>query len=566
MKKPRLSLQTKVIAMILLVAVILSASAVIISYAVYANTMDEHYQTLAQNISKTAAEMLDAQEVRTLTGRVMDIFRTRCSGDTPPDFSTLSVEEVDAFYRESGIYELPEYQHCLDTLSALRDANNVKWMYICYMDLDTGSAVYILDVDGVENIADTIEDGNRHLIESGTYDFPAYITNYEDYGWLSTAASGIFDSSGNYVANAYVDISMDNIMADRQEFLIWLLIFLFAATTVLIVLIIWFIRRSIVKPINQLSRATSLFVNEKKDPQGVSAISQLQIHTKDEIEHLSDSIKTMEREINSYIDNLARVTGEKERISAELNVATQIQASMLPSTFPAFPEREEFDIYALMNPAKEVGGDFYDFFFVDDDHFAMVMADVSGKGVPAALFMVVAKNLIKNNAQTMPSPKDILEKVNQELCENNEAEMFVTVWLGILEISTGTLRAANAGHEYPILRRADGSFELYKDKHGFVLGGMPTAKYREYELPLQKGDKLYLYTDGVTEATNARNELYGTARLLAALNDNPQTPPSRLLPAIRADIDRFVQEAPQFDDITMMAFELKKGGSVSKKV
>ncbi len=243
---------------------------------------------------------------------------------------------------------------------------------------------------------------------------------------------------------------------------------------------------------------------------------------------------------------------EKERIETELNVASSIQQDMLPCIFPAFPEREEFDIYAAMNPAKEVGGDFYDFFLIDDDHLALVMADVSGKGVPAALFMVIAKTLLKNAAQTGSSPGRVLEKVNNQLCENNESEMFVTVWLGIYEISTGRLRAANAGHEYPAIRRKGGRFELYKDKHGFVLAGMEDTVYREYELELGAGDALFIYTDGVPEATDTGNVLYGVQRMLDALNRAPEAAPKDLLREVKADIERFAGNAPQFDDITML--------------
>ena len=248
---------------------------------------------------------------------------------------------------------------------------------------------------------------------------------------------------------------------------------------------------------------------------------------------------------------------EKQRIGAELHVATQIQASMLPCIFPAFPERKEFDIYAAMNPAREVGGDFYDFFLTDADHLALVMADVSGKGIPAALFMVIAKTLLKNAAQSGLSPRAVLETVNNQLCENNEAEMFVTVWLGIYEISTGRLKVANAGHEFPAIKRANGEFALYKEKSGFVLAGMENARYREYNLELQKGDMLFIYTDGVAEATDAANTLYGTGRMLAALNRASDGTPKELLHAVKDDVDRFVGEAPQFDDITMLALQIK---------
>ena len=266
---------------------------------------------------------------------------------------------------------------------------------------------------------------------------------------------------------------------------------------------------------------------------------------------------TVAKRTRSLLEKQAADSSARQRIETELNVATQIQADMLPSIFPAFPGRSEFDIYAGMIPAKEVGGDFYDFFLVDDDHLALVIADVSGKGVPAALFMVIAKTLLKNAVQMGLSPKAALEKVNNQLCENNEAEMFVTVWLGVYEISTGRLTAANAGHEYPAIRRAGGQFELFKDRHGFVLAGMENARYREYELEIGIGDTLFVYTDGVAEATDGTNTLYGTDRMLAALNQNRALEPERLLHQVKADIDRFVGAAPQFDDITMLALQRK---------
>lgn len=271
---------------------------------------------------------------------------------------------------------------------------------------------------------------------------------------------------------------------------------------------------------------------------------------------LAKAFGEMAVNIEKYVENITAITAENERIGAELNVATQIQADMLPNIFPTFSARDEFDIFASMDPAKEVGGDFYDFFFTDENHLALVIADVSGKGVPAALFMVIAKTLIKNQALTGQSPKDILMTVNNQLCENNKAEMFVTVWLGILDIRTGLMTAANAGHEYPVICKEGGEYELFKDKHGFVLAGMEDSRYREYEVQLDKGDTLFVYTDGVPEATDSRKELYGTERLLNALNRNLTASCEETVEKVREDIDRFVGEAEQFDDITMLCFRL----------
>jgi len=257
------------------------------------------------------------------------------------------------------------------------------------------------------------------------------------------------------------------------------------------------------------------------------------------------------------MDKQRNLTESTARIGTELNLAKRIQADMLPNLFPAFPERDEFDLYASMDPAKEVGGDFYDFFMIDDDHLGMVIADVSGKGIPAAMFMMFSKNIIANNAMLGKLPAKALEDANNSICKNNSEEMFVTVWLGILEISTGHVVAANAGHEYPAIKSADGGFELFKDKHGLVVGGMEGLRYREYELQLEPGSKIFVYTDGVPEATNADEEMFGTDRMIGALNTDPGAAPKQILKNVRSAVDDFVKDAEQFDDLTMLCLEYR---------
>ena len=279
------------------------------------------------------------------------------------------------------------------------------------------------------------------------------------------------------------------------------------------------------------------------------------VQRNDEIGDLAVSFNDMAGSLKQYIADLTRVTAEKERIGAELNVATKIQADMLPRIFPAFPDRTEIDIFAAMDPAKEVGGDFYDFFLVDDDHLCMVMADVSGKGVPAALFMVIAKTLIKNQAQLGKSPAEILYNVNNQLCDGNEMEMFVTVWLAILDMSTGKGVAANAGHEHPALCRKNGKYELVEYRHSPAVAVMEEMRFKEHEFTLYPGDHLFVYTDGVPEATNAEKELFGSERMLTALNRQPDANPRKVLKHVRQAVDDFVQDAEQFDDLTMLCLE-----------
>ena len=266
-------------------------------------------------------------------------------------------------------------------------------------------------------------------------------------------------------------------------------------------------------------------------------------------------------DINSTVTTLKRYIAEAAaRIDKELEYAKQIQLSALPTNFP---EGEEYNIYAQMIAAKEVGGDFYDFYKLSDNTVAFLAADVSGKGIPAAMFMMTAKTIIKDLAESGMPVNEIFTRANEKLCENNESGMFVTAWMGILDITTGNMQFANAGHNPPLLKRANGEFEYLKTRAGFVLAGMEGVRYRAGELTLSPGDRLFLYTDGVPEATNTENKLYGEDRLLTFMNQNSTVDAIKLLPALKSNIDEFVGEAPQFDDITMLMFDYKpkEGGA-----
>lgn len=319
-----------------------------------------------------------------------------------------------------------------------------------------------------------------------------------------------------------------------------------------------YLEKKITIPIQKLADYAGDYVKieeEKLDSQKFINACKTYAEDRMEVGHLARSYIRMISELDEYMENLKAVTAEKERIGAELSVATKIQADMLPSIFPAFPDRKEFDIYATMNPAKEVGGDFYDFFMVDESHIALVMADVSGKGVPAALFMVIAKTLIKNRTLMGGTPAQILSDVNAQLCEGNTEELFVTVWLAIFDLSTGKGVAANAGHEHPVIKRKDGEYQLVKYKHSPAVATMDGIHFKEHEFELSSGDCLYVYTDGVPEATDANGKLFDTERMLEVLNANADKSMMELLPEVKKAIDDFVMDAPQFDDITMLGFK-----------
>ena len=358
-----------------------------------------------------------------------------------------------------------------------------------------------------------------------------------------------------YIANGFEEpdgMSQSNAVASFQKEM-------FHARNILILVLVSIVAtgmafafsmtKQIIDPLNTITRrVASLGVRNR----------QFQMEdiyrTGDEIEVLAEAFAKQSSRTMLYIEQIKNVTAEKERIVAELNMASKIQASQLPRLFPPFPDRKEFTLYASMTPAKEVGGDFYDFFMIDSDHIALVMADVSGKGVPAALMMMVARILIKSSLQNGKSPEEALESVNNQLCEDNEAEFFVTVWVGVVEISTGKGLAVNAGHEHPVLRRADGSYELVLYRHSMPIATMSGLRFKQHEFQLNPGDSFFVYTDGVAEATNRENELFGSERMLDALNREPDAQPEQILANVMHDINSFVDGAEQFDDITMLCF------------
>ena len=280
--------------------------------------------------------------------------------------------------------------------------------------------------------------------------------------------------------------------------------------------------------------------------------------TKDEIEVLAGTFQKLTYKLKNYINEVAIISAEKERIDTEMATANKIQDSMLPRIFPAFPERKEFDLYADMKPAKEVGGDLYDYYFLDDDNLAMVIGDVSGKGITAALFMVMTKHIIQSQIMLHDGDVDAaIQGVNSLLMAENAAGMFVTVWLGVLNIPTGHLTYVNAGHEYPIIYRNGDQYRIFKDLHGIPLACTDVIKTKINEIDLNPGDVLYLYTDGITEATNKDHEMFGEDRVLDVLNRNIDADVRDLDHAVRASIGEFVGDAEQFDDITTLCIRLK---------
>ena len=551
----RISLKLKVSLIVAASTLLLTALLMVLSYREYSSVVDEHYNTLAMDIARTAASLVDGDQVASLRRRVYDIYEE----NPAPEFETQ--EEWDQYFAQYQTVQDETYKDLLEILDKVRQSNQAEDVYIVYMDPVTQTGLYLADPATGEDACppgtwDIIYEQNYHVLEHPEDELAAYITNSE-YGWLCSAGAPVFDSQGKVAAHVLTDVSMNDIMQDRHDFLRNLCLILIGAALLAAWVLFAVTNRLIVRPVQQLTKAADSYITERSRGDGESlAMEQLKIRTGDEIETLAGAMKKMERDINDYILNLARITAEKERIGAELSIATEIQASMLPRIFPPFPERRDLNIYATMNPAREVGGDFYDFFLVDETHLAIAVADVSGKGVPAALFMVIAKTLIKDRACSMAKPGDIFTWVNQQLCESNQAGLFVTAWLGVIDLKTGLVEYVNAGHNPPLVALGGENFTYLKQKSGFILAGLEGFTYETSTFRMDHGDRIFLYTDGVTEAMNRQDELFGEKRLLAWMSQNRGAAPEEALHGLREEIAVFADGAEQYDDITMLMFEL----------
>ena len=484
------------------------------------------YKTTTYNYTRTASEMIDGDKI--------------------------------AKYVETGEKD-DHYYSIQAVLDATLDQTDLEYYYV-FVPLED-QVLYVWDgTNGTEEPYELgfTEDYMSEESKAATYliyrkDPPEILNLQRDskYGFIGSAYSPVFNSAGEPVAVVGADISMPDLSKNVAKYILLVVISIAALTTIALAFFYRTVERNVITPINKLKESTEQMVNNIEGDDEV----EIDVHTGDELEELADSITKMDDDLRNYIRELSKVTAEKEKISAELDVATRIQVSALPRIVPPFSDNENFELYATMSPALEVGGDFYDFFMVDDTHIALVMADVSGKGIPASLFMMISKALIKNVVQSGASPGDALAIVNEQLLESNDAGFFVTVWLAIVDLATGHGVEANAGHEHPALKRKDGSFELIKYPHSPAVSIMEGLVYKEREFDLNPGDMFFVYTDGVTEATDADNQLFGEDRLVDSLNSHRDASTEELLPEVREDINAFVGDAPQFDDITMLAFK-----------
>lgn len=526
--KKKTKIGRKLLASIIIVSVIICAASCLIGYTQYRSTIRKLYNDNGYVIGEIILDELDHEKIA--------------------DYAVSW--EKDDYYSEMETY-----------LRGVQESSGAAYIYIAIPNGVTedgkGSMRYIYDCTGCDlgdvDPVTAYYDDFVYTFETGEKTGNYYVRTSAKYGELTSSMLPVNDSEGNTVAILFVDVFMTLIRSTLIGYILRVVLISFTLVTIFCLGYWRFMKNSVIQPINVIEENAVTF---SKGAQISDNLGQIQ--TDDELQDLAEAVSAMEHDIVNYIENIRTVTAEKERIGAELSVAKQIQSSMLPCIFPAYPDHGEFDIYATMNPAKEVGGDFYDFFMVDDSHVAIVMADVSGKGVPAALFMVIAKTLIKDHTLPGKDLGDVFSKINNLLCEANREGLFVTAFEGVLDLVTGEFQFVNAGHELPFISKAGGEYALHKIKAGFVLAGMEDVKYRSGSITLNPGDKLFQYTDGVTEATDAHDQLYGLERLQDVLARNSDKSPMELLPIVKADVDAFVGEAPQFDDITMLCIEYRK--------
>lgn len=458
-----------------------------------------------------------------------------------------------------------KYYSYLNLISEIRGITGVRDIFV-FIPINEKQVVYIFesntddenhivfDLGKVDDFTNEAIYGDARKIYYDKNVGKSFKVSNDIYNFIGTSHVALKDSLDNVVAIVGVDISMDSVMNSLFKHTRSVIILNFLVLAMCFFILIMILRKSIVSPIKKISSwAGKYIVNSGAEDmlldEGISSC--------EEIDVLSRSLHKMIEDIVGYVENITAITVSQEKAAQEMAIASKIQLSTLPTKFPDLFNNNNFDVYANMTPAKAVGGDFYDVFLIDENHLCLTIADVSGKGVPAALFMMITKILIKQSAMNNLSPGKVFELVNKQLIENNETNMFVTAFLGIVDINTGELVYCNAGHNPPLIKQKKRAFELLKTKSSSILGGIDNTNYKEYRINLAPGDMIYMYTDGVTEAFNEQEELYSEQRLISKINSiNIKESTLRdIVETIKEDIKEFSGNKEQSDDITMLLFK-----------
>ncbi|WP_051355628.1 SpoIIE family protein phosphatase [Acetobacterium malicum] len=540
MKEPkiirRISLKTKFASASMILAIFLCVIIVLISYFSYRDEMFKRYDENISSLVHTAAALVPADKVN-------QYYETQ---QTDADYDRL-IEQFQIIQEQNHLEYLYAYVPTADGFKVFGQGTKPGMEGHFVLGDFLGTDYYPqADIDAANNLF-TNPDAPKTII-----------SNDSEFGYLISAFEVMRDAQGNPILVVGADMSMKDINSTLNAYIILVSSIALLIFVLFITIYLLFLNKSIINPLQVIVDNASDFVNINLDENlGEIVALNIDVKTGDEIEILAEAFNKMTSDISRYIKELTSVTSERERIETELRIATLIQEGMLPRNFE-YPDRHEFTLYASMRAAKDVGGDFYDFFFVDDDHFCITIGDVSGKGVPAALFMAMTKATVKDLVLRRLPVDEVMTEANINLCNNNEQGMFVTLLIAIINVKTGVFQWCDAGHDPAIIWKKDGTVEMLTGKKGFVCAGMETAKYKMNESQIEKGDIIYLYTDGIPEANNTKNEFYGLERLKTLVASKDEHDIKSLCADILADVDEFADTEPQFDDITMLGFKLEE--------
>ena len=539
----RKSLAVNIIGALIILIVVFGVVLCLQGYGSFSRSITDEYSETATQIGKTALTLIDGNDL--------------------PRY--LDNEEYNAEWEQTDrrLKELCNGMNALEILVCCVDSSDYNSLRIVFDAVNDARTDHDYTLAGLEVTDEATEFEEkyktmfRQIYEKREESF--VIVEDFDRPWITahlTAVVPVKDDAGNVAGLVGVMLEMRYLNQYRVSYLKAVAAETAGLMLLTAVIAFFYTRRRYIRPVKKIIKETRRFADENTKTDGVGDVGSI-----NEYVELARSVDAMEVDILNYIDHITHITAEKERADAELGVAKTIQTNAVPNTFPAFPERADFDIFASMTSAKEVGGDFYNFFLIDDDHLAIMIGDVSGKGVPAALFMMQTNILITDRARAGGTPAEILRDVNNIVCQQNQASMFVTVWLGIIELSTGRLTAASAGHDDPAVYRKGGVFELIGAEHGLFIGAFEDIDYENFEIHLGEGDKVFIYTDGVHEAVNADGEMFTVDRMLRSLNEAGTQNPERILEHVKSSVAAFVGDVSQFDDLTMLCFELKTSDS-----
>ena len=567
--KKQKKIAARTVAFVMISCIVLGITTILTGLIIYSNTLQDVFVSKSRDTAVRAATAVhNGGDTAGLAGDIMKVYNSL----TQDERSRTGTEEYRDCFRSIESVSSPdgagsELKNILENYRT-----DVSAIYLCALDSETNVLICLANASEDSDVApgDWLEipaDWARQIADNTDPDGSdvsalCFFTDLQGAGKECFTVYPVpvesRNTAGTFTQNPVcliteLPITSVNEKVIRYTLRVSSIALLF---TLLIAFIAgWYMKKSVASPVNAIAGAAAAYVHDKKNDSACQDhFSSIGIHTGDELENLVGVMAGMEADLAMHEEELKKVTADKERIRTELVLARQIQTGALPDKFPPFPDRKEFELFAAMDPAKEVGGDFYDFFLIDDDHLALVIADVSGKGIPAALFMMVARSLIKNQLLGGCDPAQALAKANNQICGGNTSSTFVTVWLAIVQISTGKGVACNAGHENPCLRRCREPYEMLKYKHNISVGVMENIKYRNREFELYPGDSIFVYTDGVPEAINMNDEMFGEERLIETLNRDPDASPEELTINMRKAVDAFAEDAPQYDDLTMLAF------------